>query len=98
MLHALPALLDELERRLVAGEDPLPLLAAIRWPALSGWPQDLQEAQAHKRRLGTLSALLTGLQAPLRATLMALHGESGYSQKGQMALPDTLSLRLSEQV
>ena len=98
MLHALPALLDELERRLVAGEDPLPLLAAIRWPAHSGWPQDLQEAQALKRRLGTLSALLTGLQAPLRATLMALHGESGYSQKGQMALPDTLSLRLSEQV
>lgn len=98
MLHALPALLDELERRLVAGEDPLPLLSGVRWPDLVSWPRDLQEAQDLKRRLGTLSALLTGLQAPLRATLMALHGEAGYGQTGHVALPDTLSLRLSEQV
>lgn len=29
MLHSLPALLDDLERRLIAGEDPLPLLGMV---------------------------------------------------------------------
>ncbi len=98
MLHALPALLDELERRLIAGEDPLPLLAEVRWSALTGWPKNLEEAQSLKRRLEAIVALLTGLQAPLRATLMALQGETPYASTGQVTLPQTVSLRLSEQV
>lgn len=98
MLQSLPAVLDDLERRLVAGQDPLPLLAAIRWPDLIDWPRDRREAEALKRRLSGIGALLNGLQAPLRATLLALHGEKGYAQTGRMAVPDALSLRLSEQV
>lgn len=82
MLHALPALLDDLESRLVRGEDPLPLLASVRWPDLVGWPGDPMEAQRLKRRLEGLKALIQGLQAPLRATLMGLQMEPAYSLKG----------------
>ena len=85
MLHALPALLDDLEARLVQGKDPMPLLSAIHWPELVGWPQDLQEARRMKTRLETLKALLQGLQAPLRATLMGMRAEPTYSLKGMSA-------------
>ena len=50
MLHSLPVLLDDLERRLIAGEDPLPLLGAVRWSELGGWPQDVAELVGVVRR------------------------------------------------
>lgn len=90
MLHALPALLDELERRLVAGEDPNPLLASVRWPEIVGWPKSQDEALRLKLRLGHLQRLLTGLQAPLRAALSAFSPEPGYQAgTGRMPRPFT---------
>lgn len=82
MLHALPAVLDELEQRLIAGADPLPLLAAVRWADIVGWPQSPDEARALKRRLGEIKGLVAGLQAPLRATLQGLRSEPAYTLKG----------------
>lgn len=82
MLHALPALLDDLEARIVHGEDPLPLLTSIHWPEVVGWPQELAEARKLKARLTGLKDLIHGLQAPLRATLMGLRAEPTYSLRG----------------
>lgn len=98
MLHALPAVLDELERRLMAGADPMQLLAAVRWPDLVGWPQNVDEAQRLKRRLGEIRGLIQGLQAPLRATVQGLRSEPAYTLKGLAsdapfslgALPDVI--------
>jgi len=98
MLHSLPALLDDLERRLIAGEDPLPLLGSVRWPDLSGWPKDSTEARRLKHRLSSIHALINGMQAPLQATLLALTESSGYGASGTVALPGSLSLRFSEHV
>ena len=98
MLHSLPALLNDLEQHLVKGEDPMPLVASIRWPEVIDWPTNLQEATRLKARLRTLTALLNGLQAPLRATLMGLNQGAPYVAKGGMAIPSSLSLRLHESV
>ena len=98
MLHSLPALLDDLERRLIEGEDPLPLLGSVRWPNVGGWPQDPVEAKQLKQRISSISALINGLQAPLQATLLALNVSSGYGAKGSVAVPGPLSLRFSEHV
>lgn len=98
MLHSLPALLDDLERRLIEGEDPLPLLGSVRWPNLAGWPQDPAEARRLKQRVSSISALITGLQAPLQATLLALNANAGYGAKGSVAVPASLSFRFSEHV
>lgn len=94
MLHSLPALLNDLERRLIAGEDPLPLLAGIRWPDLIEWPRNRQEALELKSRLSQITLLLNGLKAPLQATLMGLNLGSFYQAKGGFPLPASLSLRL----
>lgn len=82
MLHALPALLDELEQRLMKGEDPMPLLASVSWPELVGWPQSREEALELRFRLQAVRGLITGLQAPIRATLAACRNEPAYSIKG----------------
>ena len=82
MLHTLPPLLEEIESRLIQGEDPMPLLSSIQWANLVGWPQDAEEARKVKRRLGEIHALIHGLQAPLRATLMGLRMEPVYTLKG----------------
>ncbi len=98
MVHSLPALLDDLERRLVRGEDPLPLLGSVRWRDLSGWPKDSVEAHQMKQRLASLHALINGLQAPLQATLLAMTESPGYGAGGTVAVPASLSLRFSEHV
>ena len=92
MLHALPDLLDALEHRLMRGEDPLGLLASIRWSELVGWPKNLAEAQSLQQRVGSLQTLVNGLQAPLRATLMGLaegaaYGRDGHPQGGPVLVP-----------
>lgn len=98
MLHSLPALLNDLEQRLMAGEDPLPLLASIRWPEVMDWPTSREEATRLKQRLRGITSLLNGLQAPLRATLMGLNQGAPYVAKGGIALPTTLSLRMPQSV
>ena len=98
MLHTLPALLDELEQRLMSSEDPLPLLASIRWPEVIDWPSNREQAATLKARLRSITALINGLQAPLRATLMGLNQGAPYVAKGGIALPSTLSFRLHESV
>ena len=54
MLHSLPALLDELERRLVAGEDPLPLIGSVRWSEVIDWPRNREETLKIRRKLALL--------------------------------------------
>ncbi len=96
MLHSMPALLDELERRLVAGEDPMPLLGSVRWSEVIDWPRNRQDAARLKARLGSISALIHGLQAPLQATLLGLHQSAAYKAKGGMEIPSTVSMRLQD--
>jgi hypothetical protein len=84
MLHALPELLDALEAKLVAGEDPLPLLMGVRWSELVGWPENLEEALALRRRVLGLDMLVQGLHAPLRAALANLQEVTVYGPKGTL--------------
>lgn len=86
MLHALPDLLSALESKLLAGEDPLPLLMSVRWSDLVGWPENLEQAQRLKLRIRSLDMLVQGLHAPLRATLANLQDATVYGPKG--VLPD----------
>jgi len=98
MLHSLPTLLAELEHRLIAGEDPLPLLGSVRWPEVIDWPKDREEALRLRQRLASIQALIHGLQAPLRATLMGLNQEAAYQRKGSIPLPASLSLKFQQSV
>jgi hypothetical protein len=98
MLHAVPELLDALESRLVAGEDPAALLSNIRWSELVGWPDDLAGARALKRRISSIQMLLAGLQSPLRATLIGLSGNPGYGRNGIPADAPALAPRLHGKV
>jgi len=94
MLHSLPALLTDLEQKLIAGQDPMPLLASVRWADVIEWPRDVREADRLKQRLACITGLINGLQAPLRATLASLNGPGPYAAKGGAQLPATVSLRL----
>ncbi|GLH70028.1 hypothetical protein GETHPA_15610 [Geothrix rubra] len=94
MLHAVPDLLDALEARLIAGDDPMGLLSSIRWSELVGWPEDREGAQALQRKVASIQALVNGLQAPLRATLMGLAGDRGYGRDGQVAGGPVLAPRM----
>lgn len=96
MLHSLPALLDELERRLMEGEDPMPLLGSVRWSDVIDWPRNRQDAVKLRGRLGSISALINGLQAPLQATLLGLHQNAAYKAKGGMEIPSTISVRIQD--
>jgi len=94
MLHSLPALLDELEQRLVRGEDPVPLLGSFRWQELIDWPKSREEALAMKRRLQSLQTLISGLNAPIQATLAAFSPNLSYQPAGGVPTPRTVSSRL----
>jgi hypothetical protein len=96
MLHSMPALLDELERRLMAGEDPLPLLGTVRWSEVIDWPRDRQEVLKLRGRLGSISTLINGLQAPLQATLLGLNQNAAYKAKGAMEMPSSISLHIQD--
>jgi hypothetical protein len=98
MLHSLPALLNDLEAKLIAGEDPLPLLAGVRWQELIGWPANQPEARRLQQRLQNLKLLIGALEAPLRATLMKLSDGATYAAKGGTPLPATVSVRLHKHV
>jgi hypothetical protein len=96
MLHSLPALLDELERRLMVGEDPVQLIGSVRWSEVIDWPRNRQETLKIRGRLGSISVLINGLQAPLQATLLGLNQNAAYRSKGAMELPATISLRIQD--
>jgi hypothetical protein len=98
MLHSLPALLNELEHKLMAAEDPLPLLSGIRWAEVIDWPKNRDEAARLQRRLESIRFLINGLQAPLRATLMRLNQGATYVAKGGPNLPASISLRFHRSV
>lgn len=98
MLHSLPALLDELEAKLVACEDPMPLLASVRWQQLIGWPTSRQDALRLQDRLKHMRILVGALEAPVRATLTRLNQGATYAPRGGVPLPATLSTRLHEKV
>ena len=98
MLHAVPELLDALETRLIAGEDPAALLSGIRWSELVGWPEDAEGAQALRRRIASVHTLLMGLQSPLRAALIGLSGFQGYGRNGLAAALPGLAPRLRGKV
>jgi hypothetical protein len=88
MLHALPELLDALEAKLIAGDDPLPLLMGVRWSELVGWPENLAEVQALKLRIRSLDQIVQGLHAPLRAAMTELQAPPVYGPSG--SLPGTV--------
>jgi hypothetical protein len=98
MLHSLPALLAELEHKLMAAEDPLPLLNSIRWPDVIDWPRTREDAARMQRKLDGIKFLINGLQAPLRATLMRMNEGATYVKKGGPNLPPTISLRFQRSV
>ena len=96
MLHAVPELLDALEAKLVRGEDPSKLLAGIRWSEMIGWPLDVTGARALKRRIDSLRCLIASLQAPIRATLLAVTDSGNYGRDGAPAEGAFLAGRLRE--
>jgi hypothetical protein len=98
MLHSLPALLDDLEHKIKAAEDPLPLLNSIRWNEVIDWPKTREEISWLKGKLDGIKFLINGLQAPLRATLHRLNPGVTYAAKGGPNLPSTLSFRFGTRV
>jgi hypothetical protein len=97
MLHSLPALLNELEQKIMASEDPLPLLNSIRWPEVIDWPKTPEEAHWLKGKLDGIKFLINGLQAPLRATLQRLNPGATYGRGGP-GLPSLISSRIATRV
>jgi len=97
MLHSLPALLEELERTLVQGEDPMPLIASVRWSGMVDWPKDCDEAKSIKQKISRISEIILALYSPLRATLMALGAGESYRPKGEAALPSAFTTRIETQ-
>ena len=97
MLHSLPALLEELERTLVHGEDPVPLIGSVRWSEIVDWPKDQGEASSIKQKILRINEIILALYSPLRATLMALGAGESYRAKGDTALPLALTSRIETQ-
>jgi hypothetical protein len=98
MLHAVPELLDALEAKLIKGEDPAALLSGIRWFELVGWPEELSGALVLKQRIKSIQALIVGLRAPLRATLIGMSGSQGYGRDGIPAGAPALASRVRGKV
>jgi len=98
MLHSLPALLNELEQKIMASEDPLPLLNSIRWPEVIDWPKTPEEIIWLQGKLGGIKFLISGLHAPLRATLQRLNPGATYAARGGPNLPALISSRVGTRV
>ena len=69
----------------------------MQWSHLIGWPTNLAEAQRLKLRIRSVMALVNGLQAPIRATLMALNPEPTYGPGRERAV-DFLPPRLQHRI
>jgi len=97
MLHSLPALLEEIERKLIHGEDPTPLIGSIRWSEIVDWPKSRDEAKSVKQKISRINEIIMALYSPLRATLMALGEGETYKAKGAATLPALLTTRIETQ-
>jgi hypothetical protein len=99
MLHSLPALLEEIERSVIHGDDPMPLIGSVRWSEIVDWPKDLEEATSVKQKIARINEIIMALYSPLRATLMAFGSGSGtpYKAKGDAMLPQVLSTGIEAQ-
>ncbi|MCL1892810.1 MAG: hypothetical protein FWG02_01065 [Holophagaceae bacterium] len=97
MLHSLPALLDELERTLIQGEDPMPLISAIRWSEIVDWPKDNEKAGQIRQKIERIGEIITALYSPLRATILALGSDVPYKAKCQAELPKVFTSRIEAQ-
>ncbi|MDR0498827.1 MAG: hypothetical protein LBH03_03700 [Holophagales bacterium] len=97
MLHSLPAILEELERTLIQGEDPMPLIGSIRWSEIVDWPKDRNEANTIKQKVSRINEIIIALYSPLRATLMVLGSGAPYKAKGEAELPPILTTRIEAQ-
>jgi hypothetical protein len=97
MLHSLPALLEELERTLVYGEDPMPLIGSVRWSELVDWPKDTGEASSIKQKISRINEIILALYSPIRATVMALGAGESYKPKGEASLPLEFTTRIETQ-
>jgi len=97
MLHSLPALLEELERTLVDGEDPMPLIGSVRWSEIVDWPKNHEEANTVKQKISRISEIILALYSPLRATLMVLGEGETYRAGGEATLPSLLTTRIETQ-
>jgi hypothetical protein len=98
MLHSLPAVLKDLERCLIQGEDPLPIIGSIKWSEVIDWPSDLESALQMKRQVSGVSALVNGLNAPLHAALTGLSAYGPYGSSGAVSALKFVSSRLQEHV
>jgi len=98
MLHSLPTILDSLEKNLIQGEDPMPLLASVRWHEIVDWPSNIEDAKLIQRRVSSIKSLISGLQAPIQATLSMRVDGGNYCSAGKLTAPATLSLHFSEQI
>ena len=97
MLHSLPALLDELERTLVNGEDPIPLIGAVRWSEIVDWPKDHDGSERLKQKISRINEIIMALYSPLRATILALGSDAPYKAKGHAELPSVYTSRIEAQ-
>ncbi|MCL1908002.1 MAG: hypothetical protein FWG12_01385 [Holophagaceae bacterium] len=97
MLHSLPALLDELERTLIQGEDPTPLIGSIRWSEIVDWPKDHDDSDRLKQKISRINEIILALYSPLRATILALGSDTPYKAKGQAELPTMYTSRIEAQ-
>jgi hypothetical protein len=97
MLHSLPALLEEIERTLIQGEYPAPLIGSIRWSEIVDWPKNLDQASSLKHRIARINEIILALSSPLRATLMALGSDTPYKARGTAELPAAMMSRIEAQ-
>jgi len=97
MLHSLPALLEELERTLIHGEDPMALIGSIRWSEIVDWPKNHEEADSVKQKISRINEIIMALYSPLRATLMVLGAGETYKAKGESVLPSLMTSRIETQ-
>ena len=74
----------------------MPLLGSVRWSDVIDWPRNRKDAMNLRGRLGSISALINGLQAPLQATLLGLHQNAAYKAKGGVDIPSTISVRIQD--
>jgi hypothetical protein len=92
-------LLEEIERSLIHGDDPMPLIGSVRWSEIVDWPKDMDEATSIKRKIARINEIVSALYSPLRATLMAFGSGAGtpYKMKGDATLPSVLSTGIEAQ-
>jgi hypothetical protein len=94
MLHSLPALLEELDRTLLRGEDTIPLIGSVRWSEIVDWPKDIEQAKAIRAKIARIKEINPQISFSARATLTALSSDAPYKAKGGLELPASFTSRI----